>query len=90
MIPRTGGMASMLAMAMLVAGSPPAEAGGIQPFVLRKDGYDPDEFPGRRIPRRSSFAVRHDPNREKTAEDLKNIEAARLRRERRDARRARK
>jgi len=35
--------------------------------------------------RRSSADIRHDPNREKTAEDLERIEAARLKRERKAA-----
>lgn len=42
-----------------------------------------------RPPKKTAYQIRHDPNREKTAEDLKNMEAARLRREKREARRAR-
>ena len=37
--------------------------------------------------RRSAYAERHDPDREKTPEDLANIEAARLKRERKAAKR---
>ena len=35
--------------------------------------------------RRSAADIRHDPNREKTAEDLERMEAARLKRERKAA-----
>ena len=38
--------------------------------------------------RPSAAAIRHDPNRPKTPEDLKRIEAARLKREKRAARKA--
>lgn len=39
---------------------------------------------------RSAYAERHDPNRHKTPEDLENMERARVRREKRAAKRAAK
>jgi len=41
----------------------------------------------RMVRRHSSYAERHNPNREKTPEDLRRIEAARKKRERKEAKR---
>lgn len=57
-------------------------------LVLQPPGWHENQGFGR-TPKKTAYQIRHDPNREKTAEDLRNMEAARLRREKRKARRAR-